>query len=111
MIMQEARNILMRAHLWLQMHACPRAQGGDRPQPYAHMRALMVRLPYACAIGPDSLLHSLVESDVPVQVRAGARPCIRACASAHGEPATATRSLHGPHSHNASALPRDASTR
>jgi hypothetical protein len=28
----------------------------------------MVRLPYACALGPDSLLHSLVESNVPVQV-------------------------------------------
>ncbi|KAF5832015.1 hypothetical protein DUNSADRAFT_12256 [Dunaliella salina] len=37
------------------------------PQPYAHVKANMVRLPYACSIGPDSLLHSLVESDVPVQ--------------------------------------------
>jgi len=33
----------------------------------------MVRLPYACALGPESLLHSLVESDVPVQV------CVRVC--------------------------------
>jgi len=49
------------------------------PQPYAHVKANMVRLPYACAIGPDSLLHSLVESDVPVQVRAlaGTRPSIK----------------------------------
>ena len=38
------------------------------PQPYAHVKANMVRLPYACALGQDSLLHSLVESDVPVQV-------------------------------------------
>uniref|UniRef100_A0A7S3R5P2 Ion transport domain-containing protein n=1 Tax=Dunaliella tertiolecta TaxID=3047 RepID=A0A7S3R5P2_DUNTE len=37
------------------------------PQPYTYVQAKMVRLPYACAIGPDSLLQSLVESDVPVQ--------------------------------------------
>ncbi|KAG2498331.1 hypothetical protein HYH03_003591 [Edaphochlamys debaryana] len=38
------------------------------PQPYAHVKASMVRLPYACAIGRDSLLQTLVESDVPVKV-------------------------------------------
>lgn len=38
------------------------------PQPYAHVKASMVRLPFACAIGKDSLLQTLVESDVPVQV-------------------------------------------
>jgi len=52
-------------NLWkshLQLH-----QVRHGPQPYAHVKANMVRLPYACSIGPDSLLHSLVESDVPVQ--------------------------------------------
>ncbi|KXZ51579.1 hypothetical protein GPECTOR_12g542 [Gonium pectorale] len=38
------------------------------PQPYAHVKASMVRLPYACSIGRDSLLQTLVESDVPVKV-------------------------------------------
>lgn len=37
------------------------------PQPYAHVKASMVRLPYACSIGRDSLLQTLLESDVPVQ--------------------------------------------
>ncbi len=27
----------------------------------------MVRLPFACSVGRDSLLQTLVESDVPVQ--------------------------------------------
>lgn len=27
----------------------------------------MVRLPFACGVGKDSLLHTLVDSDVPVQ--------------------------------------------
>lgn len=39
------------------------------PQPYAHVKASMVLLPYACSIGRESLLHTLVESSVPVKVR------------------------------------------
>ncbi len=42
------------------------------PQPYAHVKASMVRLPYACSLGRDSLLQTLVESDVPVKVRRAA---------------------------------------
>lgn len=41
------------------------------PQPYAHVKASMVPLPFACSIGKDSLLQTLVESDVPVQVGTG----------------------------------------
>lgn len=37
------------------------------PQAYAHVKASMVRLPFACSVGKDSLLHTLVDSDVPVQ--------------------------------------------
>ncbi|GFR45654.1 hypothetical protein Agub_g7065 [Astrephomene gubernaculifera] len=46
------------------------------PQPYAHVKASMVRLPYACSIGRDSLLQTLVESDVPV--KAYGTPTLRA---------------------------------
>lgn len=38
------------------------------PQPYAHVKASMVRLPFACSLGRESLLRTMVESDVPVQV-------------------------------------------
>lgn len=44
------------------------AQVKHGPQPYAHVKASMVRLPFACSIGRESLLQTLVESDVPVQV-------------------------------------------
>ncbi|MEW5316534.1 MAG: hypothetical protein WDW38_007902 [Sanguina aurantia] len=46
------------------------------PQPYAHVKASMVLLPYACSIGRESLLHTLVESSVPV--KAFGTPSIRA---------------------------------
>jgi hypothetical protein len=35
---------------------------------YAHVDANMVRLPFACAIGKESLLQTMVESEVPVKV-------------------------------------------
>jgi hypothetical protein len=46
------------------------------PQAYAHVKASMVRLPFACSIGKESLLQTLVESDVPVQ--AYGTPTVRA---------------------------------
>ncbi len=46
------------------------------PQPYAHVKASMVRLPFACTVGKESLLQTLVESDVPVQ--AYGTPSVRA---------------------------------
>mmetsp|Transcript_14469 Transcript_14469/g.31389 ORF Transcript_14469/g.31389 Transcript_14469/m.31389 type:complete len:1906 (-) Transcript_14469:1211-6928(-) len=46
------------------------------PQPYAHVKASMVRLPFACSIGKESLLQTLVESNVPVQ--AYGTPTVRA---------------------------------
>lgn len=45
-------------------------------QPYAHVEASMVRLPFACAVGKESLLHTLVTSNVPVQ--AFGTPTVRA---------------------------------
>ncbi|KAG1680624.1 hypothetical protein FOA52_015073 [Chlamydomonas sp. UWO 241] len=46
------------------------------PQPYAHVEARMVRLPFACALGKESLLQTIVASNVPVQ--AYSTPSIRA---------------------------------
>ena len=38
-------------------------------QAYAHVEATMARLPFACSLGKESLLQTLVESNVPVKVR------------------------------------------
>ncbi len=43
---------------------------------YAHVDAMMARLPFACAIGKESLLQTLVESNVPV--KAYGTPTVRA---------------------------------
>lgn len=58
---------------------CCAAQVKHGPQPYAHVKASMVRLPYACSIGRDSLLATLVSSNVPVKVRAALRCSVLCC--------------------------------
>jgi hypothetical protein len=56
-------------------HGADGSSGGGA-QAYAHVKASMVKLPFAAAVGRDSLLQTLVESDVPVQ--AFGTPSIRA---------------------------------
>ena len=43
-------------------------ENSDESRAYAHVEATMARLPFACALGKESLLQSLVESNVPVKV-------------------------------------------
>ena len=43
-------------------------ESSDESRAYAHVEATMARLPFACALGKESLLQSLVESNVPVKV-------------------------------------------
>ena len=50
--------------LW-QSHLRHHEERIDGIEAYAHVEATMIKLPFACALGKDSLLHTLIESDVP----------------------------------------------